>query len=346
MADETAAVRSDEEMDWAAVAAYLAQHVEQARGPMRVRQFPGGSANLTYLLAFGDAEFVLRRPPLGPVAPGAHDMAREHKVLSRLYTAFAPAPRCYHLCSDTSVIGAQFIIIERRTGEVIRDYYPASMLHHERLAQRTSFALIDAMAELHNVAPAACGLQDLGKTDGFVQRQVEGWAQRWELAKDKDVPQFYEVLRRLRRAQPQPQRASIVHNDLKIDNCQFDPTQPDRVKSIFDWDMATLGDPLIDLGTLRGYWSDATDPAPRGARPAGADDDFPTRDALTQRYAQRTGMALQAIEWYEAFALWKTAAVVQQIYIRYARGQTRDARFATIAERVPALLGAALALQF
>ena len=343
---ETAAVRPDEEMDWPAVARYLAPRVPNADGPMAVRQFPGGSANLTYLIRFGAHEYVLRRPPLGPVAPGAHDMAREHKVLSRLYNVFDKAPKSFHLCTDESVIGAKFIVVERRNGVVIRDRYPDAMLGHDRLAQRTSYALVDAMAQLHNVKPDDCDLADLGRPDGFVKRQVDGWAQRWELAKDKDVPAFYDVGDRLRAAVPDPQRVSVVHNDLKFDNCQFDPSDPDHVKSIFDWDMATLGDPLIDLGTLRGYWTDPTDPVPRGARPLGARDEFPTRADITRRYAETTGMNMQTIEWYEAFALWKTSVVVQQIYIRYARGQTRDTRFATIAERVPTLLAAAQRLDF
>jgi aminoglycoside phosphotransferase (APT) family kinase protein len=145
---------------------------------------------------------------------------------------------------------------------------------------------------------------------------------------------------------PSPQRVSILHNDLKFDNCQFQPGNPDRVTSIFDWDMATLGDPLIDLGTLRGYWSESTDPAPRGTRPIGANDAFPTRAEITRRYADVTGLDIGGINWYEAFAMWKTAVVVQQIYIRYARGQTKDERFARIAERAPLLLEAAARLEF
>jgi aminoglycoside phosphotransferase (APT) family kinase protein len=162
-------------MDWPKVADYLASRVDAARGPMQVRQFPGGSANLTYLISFGEQEYVLRRPPLGPVAPGAHDMAREHKVLSRLYAAFDRAPRSFHLCTDESVIGAKFIVVERRTGVVIRDHFPEAMLPHPRLAGRTSYALVDAMADLHNVDPQANGLGDLGRPDGFARRQVEGW---------------------------------------------------------------------------------------------------------------------------------------------------------------------------
>jgi aminoglycoside phosphotransferase (APT) family kinase protein len=333
-------------MDWPKAAEYLAMRIEGARGPMQVRQFPGGSANLTYLISFGMQEYVLRRPPLGPVAPGAHDMAREHRVLSRLYAAFDRAPCSYHLCTDESVIGAKFIVVQRRTGVVIRDRFPDAMLQHARLAERASYALIDAMADLHNVDPHAHGLGDLGKPDGFARRQVEGWAARWELAKDKDVPLFYEVHRRLEASVPAPQRVSVLHNDLKFDNCQFQPENPDRVTSIFDWDMATLGDPLIDLGTLRGYWSESTDPAPRGTRPMGANDEFPTRAAITRRYAEVTGLDMSHINWYEAFAMWKTAVVVQQIYIRYARGQTKDERFARIAERAPLLLEAAARLEF
>jgi aminoglycoside phosphotransferase (APT) family kinase protein len=344
MTVETAPVRADEEMDWPRLASYLSSRVSNATGPMHVEQFPGGSANLTYLVRFGDKEYVVRRPPLGAVGPGAHDMTREHKVLSRLWRVFAKAPRSFHLCEDDAVIGAKFIVVERRTGVVIRDRFPASMRNHENLAQRTSFALVDAMAELHNIDPASCELSDLGKPDGFVTRQVAGWYKRWALAKDKEVPLFEQVFDALMRSPPAAQRVSILHNDLKLDNCQFDPAVPDRVKSIFDWDMATLGDPLIDLGTLLGYWPDFDDAEPRATRPEGALDAFPTRGEIIDHYAGATGIGMDQIGWYEAFALWKTAVVVQQIYIRFARGQTRDERFAAINERVPVLLAQALPL--
>lgn len=344
MAPETAPVRPDEEMDWQRLAAYLADKVPGAAGPMDVAQFPGGSANLTYLVRFGNLEYVVRRPPLGPVAPGAHDMAREHKVLSRLYRVFDRAPRSFHLCEDETVIGAKFIVVERRTGVVIRDQFPEVMRAHGNLARRTSFALVDAMAELHNVDPASCDLTDLGKPAGFVERQVAGWYKRWELARDSDVPLIEAVYEGLRAGIPEPQRVSVLHNDLKLDNCQFNPADPDRVTSIFDWDMATLGDPLVDLGTLLGYWPDDDDPAPRAMRPEGASDVFPKRAEIINRYAQTTGMAMDHISWFEAFALWKTAIVVQQIYIRFARGQTQDERFRTINERIPTLLEQALPL--
>lgn len=338
---ETARVRPDEEMDWPTLEAWLRPRLPVPNEPMTVAQFPGGSANLTYLVAFGGTEFVVRRPPLGPVPPGAHDMRREHRVLSRLHRVFDKAPRAWLLCEDESVIGSVFIVVERRTGVVIRDALPNSMLGETGLARRTSFALVDAMAELHNVDPASCDLADLGRPGGFAERQVAGWHQRWQLARDREVPLFDAVHERLAANVPAPQRASILHNDLKLDNCQFDPSNPDRVKSIFDWDMATLGDPLIDLGTLLGYWPEPGDPAPRAARPAGAQDAFPSRAEVIDRYAATTGLDMQRIGWYEAFALWKTAVVVQQIYIRYKRGQTQDERFASYADRVPVLLEAA-----
>lgn len=341
MTPETSNVRPDEEMNWGALEAWLRPRLSVPAEPMTVAQFPGGSANLTYLVRFGTQEYVVRRPPLGPVAPGSHDMRREHRVLARLHELFDRAPRSYLLCEDESVIGAIFIVVERRTGVVIRDAFPERMLGMPDLARRTSMALIDAIAELHNVDPARCGLADLGRPAGFAERQVAGWYQRWQLARDRDVPLLDAVHERLAATVPAPQRASILHNDLKLDNCQFDPADPDRVKSIFDWDMATLGDPLIDLGTLLGYWPEPTDPAPRAVRPTGAAGPFPSRAEITARYAATTGLDMARIDWYEAFALWKTAVVVQQIYIRYKRGQTQDTRFASYADRVPILLEAA-----
>jgi aminoglycoside phosphotransferase (APT) family kinase protein len=347
MTPETAPVRPDEEMDWLALERWLRAHLTDDApdaSPMTVVQFPGGSANLTYLARFGTREYVVRRPPLGPVAPGAHDMRREFRVLSRLHRQFDRAPRAYLLCEDPAVIGAAFVVIERRTGVVVRDAFPESMLMHADLARRTSFALVEAMAELHNVNPATCDLADLGKPEGFVARQVSGWHQRWQLAKDIEVPLQDAVHARLAATMPAPQRVSILHNDLKLDNCQFDPAAPDRVKSIFDWDMATLGDPLIDLGTLLNYWPEPGDPTQRAVRATGAADPFPSRAEITERYARITGLDMASVHWYEAFALWKTAVVVQQIYIRYKRGQTQDERFATYSERVPNLLEAAWAL--
>jgi aminoglycoside phosphotransferase (APT) family kinase protein len=295
-------------------------------------------------LRIGDHELVLRRPPMGQIAPGAHDMKREFKVLSRLWRSFDRAPRAYLFCDDPAVLGADFFVMERRRGEVVRTELPESMRGHRDAGRRVAFALVDAMAELHALDPAACGLADLGKPEGFVERQLNGWAKRWELSKFDDSPaEMDELQRRLRRGLPALSRVSIVHNDLKLDNCQFDPANPDRVASIFDWDMTTLGDPLIDLGTLLNYWPDPADPpdASRASHPALTEMGLPTRAEITARYASRTAIDVATVRWWEAFALWKTVVVVQQLHRRWVRGESTDPRMAGIADRIPSLLAAA-----
>jgi aminoglycoside phosphotransferase (APT) family kinase protein len=226
----------------------------------------------------------------------------------------------------------------------VRTAIPEALRGHPGVGRRVAFALVDAMAELHGLDPAACGLADLGKPEGFVERQVSGWARRWELAKFPHSPvEMDDLHERLRRDLPRPSRVSIVHNDLKLDNCQFDPADPDRVASIFDWDMATLGDPLIDLGTLLNYWPDGADPphASRASDPGLTRMGLPGRAEITARYASRTGVDPSAVRWWEAFALWKTVVVVQQLHRRWVRGESTDPRMAGIAERVPSLLAAA-----
>ena len=262
---ETAPVRPGEELDWAALETHLRANLPELGGDFAPLQFPNGSANLTYLLRFGDTELVLRRPPFGTVAPGAHDMKREYRVLSQLWRIFDRAPRAYLFCDDHTVIGSDFVVMERRVGEVVRNDVPPSMAHHADLGRRISFALVDAMADLHLLDPAAADLTTLGRPDGFVERQVSGWHTRWDLVRPDDgPPEMDSVPGRLAASMPAPTRVSFVHNDLKLDNCQFDPQDPDRVTSIFDWDMTTLGEPMIDLGTLLNYWPDPTDPPDAG----------------------------------------------------------------------------------
>jgi aminoglycoside phosphotransferase (APT) family kinase protein len=320
----------------------------EARGPLEVMQFPNGSANLTYLLRVGPRELVLRRPPFGQIAPGAHDMKREFKVLSRLWPHFDRAPRAYLFCGDPAVLGADFFVMDRRRGEVVRDTMPAPLAGFPEAGRRLAFALVDAMAELHALDPAACGLGDLGRPDGFVDRQLDGWAKRWALARPSAdafpaADAMERIHERLAARRPAPGRAAIVHNDLKLDNCQFAPESPDRVTAIFDWDMTTLGDPLVDLGTLLNYWPDPADTpdTQRGTRPGLARMGLPTRAEITARYAARTGADPGAARWWEAFALWKTVVVVVQLHRRWVRGESTDPRMAHIADRAPCLVRAA-----
>ena len=352
-APDAAPVRPGESLDWTALESWLrprlAEELPGVTGPLEVLQFPNGSANLTYLLRIGGHELVLRRPPFGEIAPGAHDMKREFKVLSQLWRRFDRAPRGYVMCSDPAVLGADFFVMERRRGEVVRDEIPAPMRHHRDVGRRISLALVDAMADLHMLDPVACGLADLGRPDGFVERQLGGWAKRWGLSRPEalgELEPMEEIHRQLEARRPPLSRVSIVHNDLKLDNCQFDPADADRVASIFDWDMTTLGDPLIDLGTLLNYWPDPSDTeaTSRGTRPALARVGLPPRAAIAARYAERTGADLNAVSWWEAFALWKTVVVVTQLHRRWVRGESTDPRMATIADRAPALVRSALAV--
>jgi aminoglycoside phosphotransferase (APT) family kinase protein len=336
---EVAEIRAGEEFDAARVESYLKAHIPGLEGPMRALQFPGGHANLTYLVRFGDREIVLRRPPLGPVAPGSHDMRREYKALAALAPVFPPAPRPYLLCEDESVMGAVFFAMQRRHGIVVRHAVPPELDRHPQARRRISFALIDVMAALHDVDYDAIGLADLGRPEGFVERQVKGWKSRWDRAKNVELPIFDELYEWLVKNMPPSPRPTLVHNDLKFDNCMIDPDDPDRVSTVLDWDMTTLGDPLIDLGTLLGYWAQAGDPPERGATVAvTAQSGFPKREEIAARYAERRGVDLSRISWYESFALWKTAVVLQQIYIRFVRGQTQDDRFQMLGERVPILV--------
>jgi aminoglycoside phosphotransferase (APT) family kinase protein len=336
---EVAPIRPGEEFDEAAVEAFLKERIPGLDGKMEALQFPGGHANLTYLVRFGERELVVRRPPLGPVAPKSHDMAREYKVLSKLAGHYPQAPHAYAFCDDTSIMGAIFIVMERCHGIIIRSSVPQGIDAHPNGRRRASFALIDAMASFHDLDYEKLGLADLGQPDGFVARQVHGWKGRWDRAKNVEIALFDEMYAWLVESMPSSPQSTLVHNDLKFDNIMIDPADPDRVTALLDWDMTTLGDPLIDLGTLLGYWVEAGDPPARGATAAvTAQPGFPSRAEISERYAKLRGIDLASIPWYEAFAHWKTAVVLQQIYIRFVRGQTADARFEMLGNAVPMLI--------
>ena len=349
VAPELAAVRGGEELDWHRIEAYLRENLPRdldADAAFEVLQFPNGAANLTYLVRFGELELVLRRPPFGTLAPGAHDMKREYKVLSRLWRRFDRAPRALLFCDDPAVAGADFFVMERCRGEVIRGVIPKTMRRHPDVGRRIGNALVEAMAEFHLLDPVECGLSDLGRPNGFVERQVRGWKKRWDLVADPDHhAAMCAVHARLERCVPAAQRVSFVHNDLKLDNCMFDPRDPDRVIAFFDWDMTTLGDPLADLGTLLNYWPDPADgDSPRGSHAGMETMGLPSRVEVRKLYAERTGLDLSRVSWYEAFAQWKTATVLEQLHHRWAAGDSKDARMESIAARVPELAKSATRL--
>lgn len=333
---ETIDVRPDEQFDEAALVTFLRGRLPGSDAPLAVRQFSGGAANLTYELDFGDHVYVLRRPPLGPVAPKSHDMAREHRVLARLHEAYAPAPRSFLLCEDTSVIGAPFFVMERRRGVVVRRRLGDRFTDVEEAPRQLGLALIDGLADLHDVDVEEVGLADLGRPAGFVARQIDGWWVRWQRAKSDDNPAMEETHTWLTAHQPPEGLASLVHNDYKLDNSMFAADNPAELVAVFDWDMATLGDPLSDLGGLLAYWTDDDDPPEvRAFSPMPADaSGFPSRAELVERYAMRTSRNVDHIDFFHVLALFRLAVILAQIHIRWVRGQTQDDRFADLDELV------------
>lgn len=329
-------VRPDERFDESALAEFLHGRIPGAEHPLVVRQFGGGAANLTYELAFGDRTYVLRRPPLGPIAPKSHDMAREYRVLSHLSAVYPPAPRPFLLCEDPAVIGAPFFVMERREGVVIRRRLGSRYAAMENAPRRLGEALVDGLAALHLVDFEAIGLADLGRPTGFVERQIDGWWGRWHRAKSDDNPDMDRAHAWLARRRPSREAAALVHNDYKLDNAMFAAHDPSRLVAVFDWDMATLGDPLSDLGGLLAYWTDDEDPPEvRQFSPMPSDaSGFPSRSELVERYAATTGRDVDQIDFYHVLALFRLAVIIAQIHIRWVRGQTQDERFAEFGELV------------
>ena len=339
-------IRADESLDAARLEAYLRSRLPGADGPLSLGQFGGGHANLTYLLRFGETEFVLRRPPLGPIAASSHDMSREHRVLSRLHRVFDLAPECYLLCSDRSVIGAEFMVMERRRGRVIRTDLPERFQGDPAVARGIGEMMIDSLAAFHLADAEAAGLGGLGHPEGFVARQLEGWTGRWHAAKDHDDDAMERLIAWLESERPESRQTTLIHNDYKLDNILVGADDPGRAVAVLDWDMCTRGDPLMDLGYLLNFWVEAGDPLPWRAA-AGMPtlhDGFASREEATARYGEATGFALHDLLWYRIFGAFKIAVVLQQIHIRWLRGQTRDQRFADMGERVATLIHKGLGL--
>ncbi len=336
-------MRPDERIDPERVGRFLEGKVPGAAGTPEIQQFEGGHANLTYLVKYGPREYVLRRPPLGPVAPSSHDMGREYRVLSALYQSYPLAPRAYVYSEDREIVGAPFFVMERRQGIVIRKEMPERFRGDPALNRRMSAMIVEALADLHQVDAQAIGLDTLGKPEGFMARQVSGWARRWEGAKTEDVPRFQEVHEWMQARIPQYPRASLVHNDFKLDNMMVNADDPALPVAVFDWDMCTLGDPLADVGTLLGYWVEATDGPARTSFPTmpTIEPGWYTRQEVAGHYARRTGIDVKTLRFYEIFANWKTAVVIQQIYVRFHRGQTQDVRFKEYGRRANGLIDAA-----
>jgi aminoglycoside phosphotransferase (APT) family kinase protein len=310
------------------LAEYLRGAIPGVRGELTVEQFPRGYSNLTYLLRMGDRELVLRRPPFGANIKSAHDMGREHRILSALDGRYARAPRPLAYCDDPAILGAPFYVMERVRGIILRNRPPSGLDLTPELMGSMCTALVGTLAELHGVDYAAAGLGDLGRPEGYVARQVGGWAKRYAAARTDDVPALERATVWLQEHMPAESGAALIHNDYKYDNLIFDSQNPTRVVAVLDWEMATIGDPLMDLGTTLGYWAEPGDPAALcefglTSRPGNL-----SRQQMVDAYAAASGRDLGDFRFYYVFGLFKVAVIIQQIYARYRAGHTRDERFA------------------
>jgi aminoglycoside phosphotransferase (APT) family kinase protein len=338
-------VREGENFNHLLLYKYLSKKIEIKENDLQVLQFGGGHANLTYLLKFGNNEFVLRRPPLGPIAPSSHDMFREHTVQSALNKVFPLAPDSLFFCDDESIIGAKFHIMERRKGIVIRKAINNNFNFSKENIRKISFNMIDIISTLHNIDPSKIGLGSLGRPDGFVLRQLDGWEDRWRKSSHNKSTEsrFDALLNHLRKTLPKPQATTILHNDFKLDNIMWNEKKKYVPEAVFDWDMCTRGDPLMDIGHMLNYWIDEND-----------DDEsklitsmpyknviYPSRKEMINYYAKKTDFDMKDIHWYYAFGAFKLAVIIQQIYIRFLKGQTNDQRFSNFGIRVEALINRA-----
>jgi aminoglycoside phosphotransferase (APT) family kinase protein len=339
--DQPRAVRSGEELDAVALAAYLAEHVDgiAAGDAVEVEQFPGGYSNLTYLVRVGGRELVLRRPPFGAAIKSAHDMGREYRILSRLGTVYPRVPKALAYCEDASVLGAPFYLMERVRGVILRGR-PGEPGLDEGAMRGLSHALVANLAELHAVDYAAAGLGDLGHAEGYVERQVRGWTERYLRARTDHIPAVENAARWLAENQPASSGAALIHNDYKYDNLVLDAADPTRIVAVLDWEMATIGDPWMDVGTTLAYWLDADDPPALRQMGLNTLTLLPgnlRRSELVEAYAAASGRPAPDPVFYFVYGLLKVATIAQQIYARFVAGHTKDPRFGALIHAVRAL---------
>ena len=338
---ETIKVREGEDFDLASVERYMREHIEGLpEGDLEVRQFPSGASNLTYLVKIGDWEGVLRRPPLGPVPPKAHDMGRESNILMKLHDAFPLAPKPYIFCDDESVMDAPFYAMERREGVVVDDEFPEGVEPTEELCSGISRMVADTLVELHAVDWQGAGLGELGRPEGFLERQVKGWISRYEKAKTDEIKEVEPLTNWLAQDVPESPPATIIHNDYKLNNLVLNPEDLTEVRAVLDWEMTTIGDPLFDLAVSLSYWIEEDDSQElKEVLPTVTDTPgFWTRKEFIDYYAEKSGRDLSDMHWYMVFGYFKLAVILQQIYARWHNGQTKDERFATFNERVKNLI--------
>lgn len=340
-------VREGEELDKVLLEQFLRQEIaDLPQVGLEVRQFGTGHSNLTYALQVGGWQAVLRRPPLGPIAPKAHDMEREYKILSALHPIFKATPKPLVFSDDASIVGSPFFIMERRYGVVLDTEFPEGIEATEELGRKISEKMVDTLVELHSLDYRKTPLADMAKPEGFMQRQVEGWIGRYERAQTDEIEGVDRLTEWMLANIPVSQDPTIIHYDFKLNNAMFSEDFSEMT-GLFDWEMATVGDPLADLGAAMSYWIQADDPdllkKGLGKAPVTVLDGFYTREEFIAGYGEKSGRDVSKMNFYLTFAYFKLAVIVQQIYYRYKKGQTQDPRFAHFDQYVKSLMAHALA---
>lgn len=342
----TIPVRTGEELDNPALENFLRNHIENLPlGELKVQQFGTGHSNLTYALQIDGWEAVLRRPPLGPVAPKAHDMEREFKILSALHPIFKTAPKPFVFSDDESIIGSPFFVMERRHGIVLDTEFPKGIRPTKELGRKISEKMVDTLVKLHALDYAKTPLADIAKPEGFMQRQVEGWIGRYERSQTDDIEGVEQLKEWMLTNIPVSQEPAIIHYDFKLNNALFSEDFSEMT-GLFDWEMTTVGDPLADLGAAMSYWIQADDPDllkhGLGKAPVTVLDGFYSREEFIRSYGEKSGRDVSNMNFYLTFAYFKLAVIIQQIYYRYKKGQTQDSRFAHFDQFVKSLMQHAL----
>lgn len=339
--EETITVRTGENFDLLKVEHYLRLHIEGlGQEPLQVRQFPSGASNLTYLIQLGDWEAILRRPPLGPVPPKAHDMGREAGLLQKIHPVWPLAPKPYLFCADLTILGVPFYVMERRKGVVLNDSFPSGVVPTEELCLQLAQAVVETLVQIHSLDWQAAGLGEFGYPDGFLERQVKGWIERYRRAQTDTIPQVEPLTDWLTEHIPASPSPTLIHNDYKLNNMLLQRDNLSTVVAVLDWEMATIGDPLLDLAISLSYWVTASDPPELQALlPAVTTlPGFISRRQFMDLYAQKSGRDLSPMHFYMTFAYFKLAVILQQIYARWRKGQTQDERFADFGGYVRNLL--------
>lgn len=333
MANPTRPVRSGEELNSETLKPFLVENgiIASENSELKVQQFANGYSNLTYLLAIENKEFVLRRPPFNAPKRG-HDMGREYKVLKHLNPIFSKAPKVYAYTEDVDYIGSPFYIMEKVEGIIL-----SAKEARNRKVSPKEFKLIantwlEAFVDFHNIDYKAAGLEDLGRPEGYVSRQVTNWGKQYLAAATDEVPAAQKVMAWMQEQQPKTDEHTLIHNDFKYDNVVFADEKWNRIAAILDWEMCTLGDPLMDLGTSLGYWTTHTDAEfmKQGLPSPTVMEGNPSRTDLVQQYAAKSARSINNIVFYYVYGLFKIAVIAQQIYYRYKHGYTQDPKFANL----------------